>query len=70
MKNTKLSKARIDAGITQAQVAREVGITELAYQNYEAGRRVPRVDVAIKIADALGVTVKDIFSDNGRESIR
>ena len=55
MKNTNLKKAREKTGLTQARVAEMVGITAVGYQNYEAGERIPRADVAIAIADALGV---------------
>lgn len=60
----RLKAAREKSGKTQAQVAKETGIQERAYQYYEYGCREPRVSTAIKIADSLGVTVKDIFSDS------
>ena len=61
MKNTKLQFARERARLTQTQVAKQAGVTERAYQFYEAGRKKPRVDTAIRIADALGTTVEEIF---------
>lgn len=61
----RLKAARERSGKTQAQVARETGIPEQAYQRYEYGSREPRVSTAIKIADALDVDVKEIFSGEG-----
>lgn len=61
MKNTKLQFARERARLTQTQVAKQAGVTERAYQFYEAGRKKPRVDTALRIADVLGTTVEEIF---------
>ena len=59
--NTRLQKAREASGKTQAQVAKEIGVSEPMYQRYEYGINKPRVDTAISIAAALGVTVEQIF---------
>lgn len=55
MKNIKLSNARNKVGLTQVEVANKAKITVVCYQRYEAGERIPRADIAIAIADALGV---------------
>ena len=55
MKNTELKSARENIGLTQVKVAEKVGITEVSYQNYEAGERIPRADVAIAISETLGI---------------
>lgn len=64
MKNLKLHAAREKSGKTQAQVARETGIAEAAYQRYEYDKVEPRVRTAIRIAKALGATVEEIFSED------
>lgn len=70
MKNIKLKNMREQMNLTQVQVAREANITEVCYQNYEAGERIPRADIAIKIADAVGVksykTFKELFGQEER----
>jgi putative transcriptional regulator len=48
-------------GLTQEQVATAVGIDRTAYCRIERGNRRPPVDVAIRIAEVLGVKVEDIF---------
>ena len=47
-------EARKLCGKTQEAVAKEVGISTLAFQRYEGGQRTPNVTTAIRIADALG----------------
>ena len=54
MKNIKLIEQRNKAGLTQVEVAKRAGVTEVCYQRYEAGR-TPKADTAIRIADAIGV---------------
>jgi transcriptional regulator with XRE-family HTH domain len=47
--------------LSQAAVARKVGISRAAYAKYEIGLRTPNVNTAMGIADALGVKVDKIF---------
>ena len=61
--NAKLKAARKASGKTQAQVAKESGIAEVAYQMYEYGKREPRVRTAIRIAQTLDATVEELFGD-------
>jgi len=55
VQNQALKNARIRAGLTQAQLAESCGLAVQHYQRYEYGKVEPRVLVAIRIADALGV---------------
>ena len=59
---TPLKEKREKAGLTQLEVAEKAGISIRAYKLYEAGERIPRADIAILIADAVGSNVKEIFS--------
>ena len=56
-----LRAARERSGKTQAQVANEVGVSELSYQRYEYDKRGPGVRTAIRIAKALNSTVESLF---------
>lgn len=58
---TKLKMRREACCKTQVEVAFAANITVISYYRYEAGARLPRVDVAIRIAKALNCTVEDIF---------
>ena len=60
--NLELRAAREKSGKTQAQVAKEAGIAEAAYQRYEYDKVEPGVRTAIRIAKALGTTVEELFS--------
>ncbi len=51
-----LKKARENAHYTQPQVAEKLGITTVAYQNYEYGKREPSNELLCKISDLFGVT--------------
>jgi transcriptional regulator with XRE-family HTH domain len=45
---------RTGAGLTRAQLAREVGVSFAAVFNWEERNRVPRADAMAKLAEALG----------------
>ena len=55
-----LKEKRLASGKTQAEVAKEIGVLESAYQRYEHGR-IPTVITACKIAKAIKATVEEIW---------
>ena len=57
----KLKEKRLELGLTQAEVAKIVGIAESAYQRYEYGICIPNVIVAIRIARILLTTVEELY---------
>lgn len=60
MKNN-LKQNRIKKGLTQVQVAERAQLSERGYQYIEAGKRVPSVYIALKIAKTLNTTVEELF---------
>lgn len=52
---------RRELGLTQQQVADRAGVGQHTVSDIETGRHIPRVDVAILIARALGSTVEELF---------
>lgn len=50
-------------GLTMKQLANIVGVTEAAISHYETGRREPDNDMLLRIANALGVTVDYLISN-------
>ena len=59
----KLRAARINARLTQVQVAKEAKIAERMYQEYEYDNSEPSVRTAIRIADALDVIdLRELFT--------
>lgn len=61
MKNTVLKDTREKCGLTQVQVAKKAGVSEVSYQRIERGAQEPGVFTAIYIARALNSTVEDLF---------
>jgi len=61
-----LLEARKSLGLTQAEVARRVGLTRAAYVNIERGTKNPSLETALRIASVLGRSVEELF---GRPSL-
>lgn len=51
--------------LTQAELAERAGVTRKSVNAIEAGRMVPSVLLALKLAHALGVPVETVFSLDG-----
>lgn len=60
MKNTiKVERAKKDW--TQAELAQQVGVSRQAINAVETGKFVPSTILALKLAQAFGVTVEQLF---------
>ena len=57
----RLKAARLACGLVQKTVAEQVGITDEFYSRIECGRAFPSVENLCRIADALDVSVDDLF---------
>lgn len=53
----RLKDERKKAGLTQEQIAKELGITRPAYTQYETDKTQPSLETARKIADILKVSL-------------
>ena len=53
------------SGKSQEDVAHEVGLSRAGYANIEAGKRMPSVSVAKKIAAALGFDWTRFYEEPG-----
>lgn len=49
------------ADLTQQELADQVGVTRQTILSIEKGNYTPSVALALKLADALGVRVEDLF---------
>lgn len=56
----KLARARRD--LTQAELADLAGVTRKSINAIETGNMVPSIILALKLAQALGVKVEELFS--------
>ena len=57
-----LKSARVSAGLSQATLAMEAGVSRQAYVAIEGGRSVPSTEVSLRLARALGCSVESLFS--------
>lgn len=62
----KLEQLRKHHGYTQAEVADRSGIAINTYQLYEYGERIPKIDVAMRLASVLHTTVAELFGVNDK----
>lgn len=60
----KIKELRNEKGYTQNSLAQEVGVSARSIFGYEAGEKVPRPGTVVKLAKALGVSVKYLNDDN------
>ena len=65
----RLSLVRKQKKIRQADLGRMVGTSGDIIGKYERGENTPSIDVAAKIADALGVTLDYLVKDEEYEQI-
>lgn len=47
----KLKELRIKNNVTQSDIAKEIGVSETQYQNYEYGKHEPKLKYLIKICE-------------------
>lgn len=57
----KVRAARIAAGMTQAQLAKKLGIADVNISAVETGVRTPKIKTLKRYADALGVDVQELI---------
>lgn len=58
-----LKKYRLQAGLTQAELAEIIGVAQPTIAEYEIGKKTPVVNKAIKIAEILNTTCEKLFED-------
>lgn len=63
-----IQRARKAAGLTQAQLAEKIGKGFSTVQKYELGLTNPPIDVVRKIAEALGVPLADLVSQDASDN--
>jgi transcriptional regulator with XRE-family HTH domain len=62
----RLQRLRLAAGLSQSQLAGKSGVPIGTLRNWEQDRRVPLLDTAARVAQALGVTL-DLLAGLGPE---
>lgn len=56
----RLRELRLRAELTQEALARKADVGNDAVRNWEKGRRTPGLDMAVKLADALEITLDEL----------
>lgn len=56
-----LKAARVNAGLTQDDVAKAVGISKNTIVNYEKGRSAPGIEMGKALARLYGMSIDDII---------
>lgn len=59
-----IKRLRKNKKLTQGEVAEALGISLVGYQNYEAGRRMPKRDVLKGLCEFLEVSTSDLHKDS------
>jgi transcriptional regulator with XRE-family HTH domain len=58
-----IERLRLEAGLTQAELARRVGTTQAAISKIETGRTVPGLEMLDRLAAALGRPITLSFGE-------
>ncbi len=56
-----IAKKRKEAGLTQAQLAEKLGITDRAVSKWETGRSLPDASVMLELCGTLQITVNELL---------
>ena len=57
----RLVRLRKDAELTQAEVAKQVGVSTRTYTYYESGERIPYADTAVALAGVFGISTDELL---------
>lgn len=64
MEESRLRGVRVEAGLTQTELAERAGVSRQLVGAVEAGRHLPRVDAGLALAAALGVDARRLFGSD------
>lgn len=59
-----LKSVRLENGLTQKQVAKNLGVVESCYANWEQGRTEPNLEMLRKLSTLLHITIDELLNDN------
>lgn len=64
--SSNLRRLRLERGMTQEQVAQQLGVTRQALSSYESGRTRPDIDTLARLCGIYGTDLDEIVSGEGR----
>ena len=56
-----LASVRINAGLSQSEVARRIGVDQSSVSCWEAGKRMPRAIMLVKMAELYGCSIDELM---------
>lgn len=59
-----VKKLREKKGLTQAELAEQIGISQVMITQYERGLKVPTIIIGDLLAKSLGVSVEELLNGN------
>ena len=59
--------ARKHAGLTQKELAEKAGVAKITIQQYEAGKRQPRLEQLEMLADAMKMDIGELLSTQSKQ---
>lgn len=59
-----IAACRKEKGMTQAQLAEKMGVSDRAVSKWETGKNMPDSSIMLELCSELGITVNDLL--NGR----
>lgn len=57
-----LHRLRTEHQYTQTQISKKLNISRQAYSNYETGKRIPDIDMLVRIADIYHITLEQLVT--------
>lgn len=63
MVKVRIRELRLKLGLSQAQLAQQVGLDQSLVSRYESGNRTPGLDDLEKFAQCLGCSVRDLIQE-------
>ena len=62
----KIKELRIDAGLSQIKLAKEIGVSQKAIDYWERNVNEPKISYVISLVKVFGITFDEFFSDIDR----
>ena len=61
MQTNNLKTIRLNLGLKQSDIAKQLGVTKSAYGRWERGECFPRVNKLIKLAHIFGISIDNLM---------
>lgn len=64
-----LQRLRKDHHFTQTQFSKKLNISRQAYSNYETGKRIPDLDIIIRIANIYHISLENLLTQTFQKMV-